>query len=102
MRIQRNFFDITKKFFGGGYFTGSRVSIEDSHNPDYRATHINIRPRHGENYSLEIWLDAINKSVPENLINIWRSGYLNEALKLAEAYEKAGFGEFTVKKQYEE
>ncbi|MBI4116509.1 hypothetical protein HY449_02075 [Candidatus Pacearchaeota archaeon] len=28
--------------------------------------------------------------------------YLNDALRLAQAYEEAGFGEFTVKKEYEE
>mgnify|MGYP001558031811 CR=1 FL=1 len=38
----------------------------------------------------------------KNLIQLYNPKYLDEALKLAEAYEKAGFGEFTVKKEYEE
>lgn len=38
----------------------------------------------------------------ENRIMVGRQNNLNDALKLARTYEEAGFGEFTVKKQYEE
>ncbi|MEK6819913.1 MAG: hypothetical protein AABY03_01805 [Nanoarchaeota archaeon] len=38
----------------------------------------------------------------KNRIRVYQPNRLNEATQLARAYEEAGFGEFTVKKEYEE
>ena len=38
----------------------------------------------------------------QNIIKVYKSGSLDDALRLARAYEEVGFGEFTVKKEYEE
>lgn len=43
-----------------------------------------------------------SNDIRENKITVLNPKYLDEALKLARAYEEAGFGEVTVKKQYEE
>ena len=51
----------------------------------------------GERYS-HIFVHDPSK----NHINVYQPDRLNDGLRLARAYEEAGFGEFTVKKEYEE
>lgn len=78
----------------------SRVDVED-----YSYPSISISPRR---FDFKTTMNSLTikvfpgKSFNNRRLQVYYPDYLNDALKLAKAYEEAGFGEFTVKKQYEE
>lgn len=105
-KIAEEMFD-TPSFFG--FFGEKRVdsgywcSIHDI------SVYVNISPFpyiegkiEGNTVELDIhnWFPVHDPS--KNILRVHKPNGLNDALKLARAYEEAGFGEFTVKKQYEE
>lgn len=110
------FFETTREMFDTpsflGFFGQRNVEQFDSDFSECKIT-LNIRPdpnnRGKSMYSIfgfkqidfgtyRAWVHDPSK----NKINVYYQDHLNPALRLAHAYEKAGFGEFTVKKGYEE
>jgi len=82
-----------------GYRDGE-ITLGISPYPNNRSHHMysicGFKKVHFGTYSASVHDPSKNK------IEIYYLNHLNSALRLARAYEAAGFGEFTVKKQYEE
>ncbi len=115
-KIEQRFINITKKLFGGRAY--AHVSDEGQRNCRSRLGNIVIGPRlfdfsKRNKYKVitsNLGTRIIGTHYPpyytrdpsKNIILVDSGEYLEEALKLANAYEKASFGEFTVKKEYAE
>lgn len=116
MKLENRFIKIAEEMFDIPPFLGltkseKRVSF-DSYANNFGATYyLRILSHPGDGFTATIERKDIKLDISssiyvhdpsKNRMSIPNPTYLEDALKLARAYEEAGLGEFTIKKQYEE